>query len=46
MGHMKRKCAFEHAQNVQIQIILLMHKVSFGPLLSIHFVVSSNSVSR
>ena len=30
------KSAIEHAQNVQIQIIPLMHKESSGPLLSIH----------
>ena len=30
-----RKRAFEHAQNVQIQIILRMRKVSSGTLLSI-----------
>ena len=28
MGHVKRKSAFQHAQNAQIQIILHMHKVS------------------
>ena len=36
MGRAKRKSAFEHAQNVQIHIILRMRKVSFGRLLSIH----------
>ena len=39
MGRVKRKCVFEHAQNVQTQIILCMRKVSSGHLLSIHFVV-------
>ena len=28
MGRVKRKSAFEHAQNAQIQIILRMRKVS------------------
>ena len=36
MGRVKRKSAFEHTQNAQIQIILSMHKVSSGPLLSIY----------
>ena len=35
MGRAKRKVVFEHAQNVRIHIILCMHKVSSGPLLSI-----------
>ena len=35
MGHVKQKSAFEHAQNVHIQIIPHMHKLSSGPLLSI-----------
>ena len=35
LGRAKRKRAFEHAQNAQIQIILCMRKVSSGPLLSI-----------
>ena len=34
MDSVKRKWAFEHAQNVQIRIIL--RKVSSGPLLSIY----------
>ena len=36
IGHVKWKSAFEHGQNVQIQIILHMCKVSSEPLLSIH----------
>ena len=36
MGHIKWKSTIEHAQNVQIQIILSMSEVSAGPLLSIH----------
>ena len=36
LGCIKRKRAFEHAQYVQIQIILHMHKVSPGPLPLIH----------
>ena len=43
--NLKSKCAFDHAQNAQIQIILRMHKVSSGPLLSIHFVIPSDSVN-
>ena len=35
MAHVKRKSAFEHVQNVQIQIILHMRKISTGRLLSI-----------
>ena len=35
MGHVKRKSAFEHAQNVRIHIILHMCKVSSGHLLPI-----------
>ena len=35
LGSVKWKSAFEHAQNVQIQVILNIHKVSLGPLLSI-----------
>ena len=34
-GHVKWKRVFEHAQNVQIHIILHMRKVSSGHLLSI-----------
>ena len=33
---LKWKCAFEHTQDEQIQIILHMPKVSFWPFLSIH----------
>ena len=33
MGHFKRNSAYEHAQNVQIQIILRMSKASSRPLL-------------
>ena len=36
LAHIKRKNVFKHIQNVQIQIILHMCKVSSGPLLSIH----------
>ena len=36
MSRPKRKGAFEHAQNEQIQIILRMRKVSAGRLLSIN----------
>ena len=32
--------AFEHAQNAQIRIILRMHKVSSGSLLSIYMLCS------
>ena len=35
MDLVKWKSVFGHAQNVQIQIILHMRKVSFVPLLSI-----------
>ena len=35
MGRVKRKCAFEHAQQAYIQIFLRIRKVS-GPLLSTH----------
>ena len=34
LGRSKQHSAFEHAQNVQIHIILRMRKVSSGPLLS------------
>ena len=34
-GRVKRKRAFEHAQNMRIYIILRMLKVPSGPLLSI-----------
>ena len=34
--HIKQKSDFKHVQNVQIQIILHMHKVPSRPLLSIH----------
>ena len=34
-----RECVFEHAQNMQIQIILCMHKVSSGLLLSFHTLI-------
>ena len=36
MGRVKRKGAFEHAKNAQIQIILRMRKVSSEPLFSVH----------
>ena len=36
LGSVKRKRAFEHVQYAQVRIILLMRKVSSGPLLSIH----------
>ena len=36
MGRVKRKSAFEHAQNAHIQIILRMRKVPSWPLLLIH----------
>ena len=36
MDRVKRKSAFEHAQNAQIQIIRRMHEVSSGTLLSSH----------
>ena len=36
MGPIKRKSALEHVQNAQIQLILHMHKVSSGPVLSVH----------
>ena len=39
-GRAKRKSVFENAQNVWIQIILRMHKVSYGHLLSIHNILS------
>ena len=46
LGHVKRKSALEHAQNVQVQIILGRHKVSSRPLLSRHTsVVYSDFVS-
>ena len=42
----REKNAFEHAQNVQIQITLHMYKVSPGTLLSIHnSVVTDASVN-
>ena len=34
MDSVKWKNAFKHAQNAQIQIMLRMRKVSFGPFLS------------
>ena len=40
-----KKNAFEHAQNAQIQRILRMRKVSSGPWLSVHSVVSDDSIS-
>ena len=40
IGRAKRTSSFEHAQNAQIQIILRMHKISPGPLLSIHIFCS------
>ena len=43
IGRVKRKSAFEHAQNAQIQIILRMRKVPPGPLLSIHTSVVPNA---
>ena len=48
MGHVKRKSAFEHVQNVPIQLNLSMHKVSSGLLLFIHTfysIISNESVS-
>ena len=36
MGCAKQKSAFKHVQNAQIQIILHMHKVPSGPMLSSH----------
>ena len=36
IGRLKRKRAFEYAQNAQNQVILRMRKASFGSLLSIH----------
>ena len=44
-GRNKRKSAFEHAQNAQIQIILHMRKASSGPLLSISTFCSIQWVS-
>ena len=35
LGLVQRKGSFEPAQNVPIQIVLLMRKVSPGPLLSV-----------
>ena len=40
MDCVKQKSAFEYAQNMQIQIILCMHKLSFGPSLSSHTLCS------
>ena len=40
VGRVKRKTAFEHAQNAQIQIILRMRKASSRFLLSIHTIWS------
>ena len=34
MGRIKRKRAFEHAQNAKIESILRMYKVLSGPLIS------------
>ena len=42
MGRVKRKRAFEHAQNAQIQVILCMRKASSGLLLFIWHSVESN----
>ena len=43
LGGVKRKRAFKHAPNAQIQIILRMRKVPSGPLLTfIHSVVSND----
>ena len=36
LGRIKLKSAFEYEQNMQIMIILHMHKVSFRHLLAIH----------
>ena len=36
MGRVKRKSVFEHAQNLQIQIILRMRKVSSGPFFNLY----------
>ena len=46
MGHVKRISVFEHAQKVQIHIILQMRAVSSGQLLSIETsIVSGDSVA-
>ena len=44
MGHTKGKRVFEHVQNVRIHIILHMHKIPLGLLLSIHSVVFSDYI--
>ena len=36
LGHVKRKIAFKHVQNAQIQIILRLRKISPGPVFTIH----------
>ena len=43
MGRVKRKRAFEHAQNVQNHIILHLRKVSAGHLLIETFYCSQRS---
>ena len=43
MGRVKQKSAFEHVQNMKIQIILRLCKISSGPLLSILQSVVSTS---
>ena len=45
VGHIKWKSTFEQVQNAQIQIMSVC-KVSYRPLLSIHFTVSNDSVSE
>ena len=40
MRYVKRKSVFKHVQNAQIQILLHIHKVSYGALLSIHTLFS------
>ena len=43
MGRVKQKCAFEHAQDAQNEILQRMPKVSSGIFLSIHTSVVSNN---
>ena len=45
IGHVKRKTALEHVQNVHIQIILRICKASSGPVLTMHSVVYNDLVS-
>ena len=45
MGHPMQKKAFEHAQNVQIHIILHISNVSFGHFSSLkHSIIFNDSV--